>query len=110
MTEKPSLPFGPVRRTSDGSTISYDSSTESSESSPSQASYNGPQGNGLEVPVVTVLDPAGELIHGHGGDWGDFEERQPIGSGAGGFKTIRERMEMGRKARRVRPPVEQVSA
>ena len=56
-----------------------------------------------------MLDPAGELIHGHGGSWGDFEERQPIGSGAGGFKTIRERMEMNRRSRRVRPPPEQVA-
>jgi hypothetical protein len=83
--------------------MSYDSSTASSESeSPSQ--FNGPKGQGFEVPCITVLDPAGELIHGHGGSWGDFEERQPIGSGAGGFKTIRERMEMNRRARRVRVP------
>lgn len=98
----------PIRKGSNDSTASYDSSTESSESSPSQSSYNGPQGLGLEVPVISVLDPAGELIHGHGGSWGDFEERQPIGSGAGGFKTIRERMEMTRRSRRVRPSPEQV--
>jgi len=98
----------PIRKDSNGSTASYESSTESTESTPSTSSYNGPQGIGLEVPVVTVLDPAGELIHGHGGSWGDFEERQPIGSGAGGFKTIRERMEMTRRSRRVKPPPEQV--
>ena len=49
--------------------------------------------------MVTVLDPEGDLIHGHGGSWGDFEEREAIGSGAGQIKTIREKMRARRPAR-----------
>lgn len=39
------------------------------------------------------------MIHGHGGSWGDFEEREAIGSGAGQIRTIREKMRARRPAR-----------
>lgn len=96
----------PIRRPSDSgsSTTSCDYSCESGASSSAESStgyynYNGPHGEGFEIPVVSVLDPAGDVIHGHGGDWGDFDEREPIGTGAGQIRTIREKMELARKAR-----------